>query len=139
MLVLRRVHVVSESIRHAPELRFIDSYNRAISHWTAAFPIWLQNPEVPFYVQLWEYSSIRAARNSLSAMSKGHGKSLKRLPRLRVFILGAGVSAACGIPVTRDIFRAMMLRLLRTEDPGADEVHKLLRYLYPSFDVKLKN
>jgi hypothetical protein len=72
-------------------------------------------------------------------MTIARSKAPKRLPRLRVFILGAGVSAACGIPVTRDIFRAMMLRLLRTKGPGPDEVHKLIRYLYPSFDVKLKN
>ncbi len=64
---------------------------------------------------------------------------MKRLPRLRVFILGAGVSAACGIPVAKDIFRATMLRLLEAGDMGAGEVHKILRYLYPSFHVELKN
>ena len=72
-------------------------------------------------------------------MSKLHAKTPKRLPRLRVFILGAGVSAACGIPVAKDIFRATMLRLLDAKTSAADEVHKVLRYLYPGFDAKLKN
>jgi hypothetical protein len=72
-------------------------------------------------------------------MSKTHGKTVKRLPRLRVFVLGAGVSAACGIPVAKDIFRATMLRLLSASDSDADDVHNILRYLYPGFDVKLKN
>jgi integrase len=58
-------------------------------------------------------------------MSKKHAKTAKRLPRLRVFILGAGVSAACGVPVAKDIFRAMMVRLWDAGNSSATEVHKL--------------
>lgn len=72
-------------------------------------------------------------------MSKIHAKTAKKLPRLRVFILGAGVSAACGVPVAKDIFRAMMVRLWDAGNSSANEVHKDLRYLYPAFDAKLKN
>jgi hypothetical protein len=72
-------------------------------------------------------------------MRKRHTDSPNKMPRLRVFVLGAGVSAACGMPVTKDIFRATMLRLLQDSGDGADEVHKLLRYLYPSFNARLKN
>ena len=72
-------------------------------------------------------------------MSKIHAKTAKRLPRLRVFILGAGVSAACGVPVAKDIFRATKLRLLDVKTSAADEVHKVLRYLHPGFYAKLKN
>lgn len=59
--------------------------------------------------------------------------------RLRVFILGAGVSASCGIPVAKDILRATMLRLLGDQNAQAYEIHKMLRYLYPGFDSGLMN
>lgn len=72
-------------------------------------------------------------------MSDRKRRSPDRLPSLRVFILGAGVSASCGVPVARDIFRATMLRLLRENSTRAEEVHKVLRYLYPGFDESLKN
>jgi hypothetical protein len=72
-------------------------------------------------------------------MSKSSRKAPKKLPALRVFILGAGVSAACGIPVAKDIFRATMLQEQRGLDSAKTEVHKLLRYLYPGFDQALKN
>ncbi len=58
---------------------------------------------------------------------------------LRVFVLGAGVSAACGIPVAKDIFRATMLRLLQKNAEKAQDVHRILRYLYLGFDETLKN
>ena len=77
--------------------------------------------------------------HSVLGMSRTHHKASNRLPRLRVFILGAGVSAACGIPVAKDIFRATMLWSLATSGSDAAEVHKILRYLYPGFDAKLKN
>jgi hypothetical protein len=34
VLVLSRVHVIAERIRHAPELRFVDTHNSAVSHLT---------------------------------------------------------------------------------------------------------
>jgi hypothetical protein len=55
-----------------------------------------------------------------------------------VYILGAGVSASCGIPVARDIFRAAMLKLRVDAPERAREVHKLLLYLYPGFDRHLR-
>src|ERR1700676_1178210 len=72
-------------------------------------------------------------------MSKTTSNGPKRYRPLRVYILGAGVSAAGGIPVAEDIFRATMLRLLATHSSNVNEVHKLLRYLYPSFDSSLKH
>ena len=67
-------------------------------------------------------------------------KAPERLPHLRVFVLGAGVSASCGIPVAKDILRCTMLRLLDIGNgKTADEVHRVLRYLYPSFHESLKN
>ena len=57
---------------------------------------------------------------------------------LRVFILGAGVSASCGIPVAKDIFRISMLRLSDKDSGQAEKVHRLLKYLYPSFSKSLR-
>jgi len=48
------------------------------------------------------------------------------------------VSAAGGVPVAKDIFRATMRQLHSTKKSSADEVDKVLRYLYPGFDRKLK-
>lgn len=56
----------------------------------------------------------------------------------RVYILGAGASAACGIPVAKDILRAAMLKLRSDSAEKAREVHKLLAYLYPGFDRHLR-
>jgi hypothetical protein len=56
----------------------------------------------------------------------------------RVYILGAGVSAACGIPVAKDILRAAMVKLRDDSAEKAAEVHKLLAYLYPGFDRHLR-
>jgi hypothetical protein len=72
-------------------------------------------------------------------MSKSSSSTSKRLPPLRVFVLGAGVSAAGGVPVAKDILRATMRRLLSKKKSDADEVHKALRYLYPSFEAKFNN
>jgi hypothetical protein len=57
----------------------------------------------------------------------------------RVFILGAGVSASCGIPVAQNILRAAMDRLESHDGPVRDRIHKLLDYLYPSFSIALRN
>ncbi len=40
VLVLRRVHIVPERIRHAPELRFVNSRKRAVSHLTRLSGFW---------------------------------------------------------------------------------------------------
>jgi hypothetical protein len=63
----------------------------------------------------------------------------QKLRPLRVFVLGAGVSAACGMPVTKDIFRETMLVLLGSSPSHAERVHTMLRYLYPGFEARLKN
>jgi hypothetical protein len=63
----------------------------------------------------------------------------KRTPPNQVFILGAGVSAACGIAVAKDILRESIKGLLHTELAEAGLIHKLLKFLYPGFDADLKN
>jgi SIR2-like domain len=57
----------------------------------------------------------------------------------RVFIIGAGVSASCGIAVAKDILRESLVRLDHRDSAKANTVHKLLKYLYPSFQQKLLN
>jgi hypothetical protein len=52
----------------------------------------------------------------------------------RVFIIGAGVSASCGIPVAKDIFRETVTEWQEHAPDEAGQVHDLLRYLYPGFD-----
>jgi hypothetical protein len=50
-----------------------------------------------------------------------------------VFVLGAGVSASCGIPVTKDIFVRVMQRLSKKRPQQFKELTSLLRYLHPTF------
>ena len=57
----------------------------------------------------------------------------------QVFIFGAGGSASCGIAVAKDILRASILRLSRKDSTKTDQVHKLLDYLYPSFNRPFRN
>lgn len=59
--------------------------------------------------------------------------------RLRVVILGAGVSASCGIPLAKDILRESMIRLGSVDASAAKEVHSLLHYLYPDFEKAYRN
>jgi hypothetical protein len=59
--------------------------------------------------------------------------------RLRVVILGAGVSASCGIPVAKDILRESMGRMAEANPHSAREVHALLDYLYPDFKKEYRN
>lgn len=59
--------------------------------------------------------------------------------RLRVIILGAGVSASCGIPVAKDILRESMIVLADRNAKAAKNVHKLLTYLYPDFEETYRN
>ena len=75
------------------------------------------------------------------AMKSGRNKKPeeRKAPPHRVFILGAGVSAACGIAVAKDILRESIKALIHTELAEADLIHKLLKFLYPGFDPDLKN
>jgi hypothetical protein len=54
--------------------------------------------------------------------------------RARVFIFGAGVSASCGIPVSKDLLRESISALGREDSAKARQVHNLLTQLYPGFD-----
>lgn len=56
-----------------------------------------------------------------------------------MFIIGAGVSASCGIAVAKDILRESIVRLDQRDSAKAGTVHKLLKYLYPSFQEQLLN
>jgi hypothetical protein len=66
-------------------------------------------------------------------------KKPRKRHRGRVFIIGAGVSASCGIAVASQILRESMLRLEGIDTQQVKKVHKLLRYLYPNFDNSLRN
>lgn len=59
--------------------------------------------------------------------------------RGRVFIIGAGVSASCGIAVANQILRESVMKLEQVHSSQADRIHKLLRYLYPNFERGLRN
>lgn len=59
--------------------------------------------------------------------------------RKRVFIIGAGVSASCDIPIARDILRSAVLALRQRSAADAKRVHDLLRFIYPTFDEELGN
>jgi hypothetical protein len=59
--------------------------------------------------------------------------------RRRVFILGAGVSASCGIAVARDILKYAIEDLKTKRSAEAERIHDVLRYLYPGFDEDLGN
>ena len=72
------------------------------------------------------------------AKPKGNQSAVGK-PRRRVFILGAGASASCGIAVARDILREGMQRLSKRNAEQADKVHDLLHYLYPGFNEDLAN
>jgi hypothetical protein len=60
-------------------------------------------------------------------------------PKRRVFIIGAGVSASCGIAVASGILRESVLQLAGRDSAKAEKIHKLLRYLYPGFVQNLRN
>jgi hypothetical protein len=59
--------------------------------------------------------------------------------RRRVFIIGAGVSASCGIAVAKDILRESIVRLHHRDSAKSDTVHRLLKYLYAGFQQNLLN
>jgi hypothetical protein len=88
------------------------------------------------------YRGVHAAR--LNRAIVGSMASRKKRPprtrrRMRVYVLGAGVSASCGIAVAKDLLRESVSRLAGRNFRKAKEVHDLLRYLYPSFDNELGN
>jgi hypothetical protein len=72
-------------------------------------------------------------------MAKGRKKRKKDLSHRRVFILGAGASASCGIAVARDILQEAVIRLGRRDATKKKLVDDLLSYLYPGFNADLKN
>jgi hypothetical protein len=59
--------------------------------------------------------------------------------RGRVFIMGAGVSASCGIAVANEILREAVMQMESPDWVKTDQIHKLLRYLYPNFDTSIRN
>lgn len=59
--------------------------------------------------------------------------------RKRVFVIGAGVSASCDIPIARDILRCAILALRQRSAADAKHVHDLLKFIYPAFDEELGN
>src|SRR5215472_2392956 len=61
------------------------------------------------------------------------------MSRGRVFIIGAGVSASCGIAVANQILREAVMKMESSDSAKTDRMHKLLQYLYPNFDIRLRN
>jgi hypothetical protein len=54
-------------------------------------------------------------------------------------LLGAGASAACGIPVARDLLGYSAAALGREDRAAQEQIHELLHYLYPTFDEGIGN
>lgn len=67
-----------------------------------------------------------------------HNESPPR-QRGRTFVVGAGVSASCGIAVANQILREAVMRMEDTDTAKTDRIHNLLRYLYPDFEKSLRN
>jgi hypothetical protein len=82
-----------------------------------------------------------AADISMTQERKQSPSSIPKLRRGRVFIIGAGVSASCGIAVANRIFRESLIRLQSRNLAATTRIHGLLDYLYPNFDlnVRLRN
>lgn len=59
--------------------------------------------------------------------------------RGRVFIIGAGVSASGGIAVASQILREAVMKMESKDSAKTDQIHKLLQYLYPNFDTRMRN
>jgi len=72
-------------------------------------------------------------------MVKPAKKRKQGLIRRRVYILGAGASASCGIAVAKDILAESVTRLGNRDAKSKKLVHDLLSYLYPSFNETLRN
>jgi hypothetical protein len=63
----------------------------------------------------------------------------KKMRSRRVWLLGAGVSASCGIAVTKDILGEALVKLHGEDAARYDSITKLLSYLYPRFSGQLGN
>jgi len=61
------------------------------------------------------------------------------LTRRRVYILGAGASASCGIALAKDILGESITRLDTKDASNSKRVTDLLSYLYPAFNEELRN
>lgn len=57
----------------------------------------------------------------------------------RVFVVGAGVSRSCNIPIARELLGELAGFLRRREKGIYDELQGLLNYLYPGFREKYRN
>jgi len=56
----------------------------------------------------------------------------------KVVVIGAGVSASCGIAVSKDILRET-ISALGEKSHASREVHEALKYLYPDFELEFRN
>jgi hypothetical protein len=56
----------------------------------------------------------------------------------RVVILGAGSSASCGIPLSKDILREAMCST-KSGQYNRKDIHKFLSYVYPDFEKGYRN
>ena len=63
----------------------------------------------------------------------------KKRKASRVFVLGAGASASCGLPVSQNILNKAMAHLQDHDGAKWDGIVSLLEYLYPSFNTALRN
>ena len=81
--------------------------------------------------------------DDVGATTNGTAKSKKgRVPsrtRRRVYILGAGASASCGVALAKDILGEAIVRLRNKDASSAKHVTDLLSYLYPAFNEELRN
>ena len=72
-------------------------------------------------------------------MKKATKGRVPSLTRRRVYILGAGASAACGIALAKDILGESITRLAGKDASNSKHVTDLLSYLYPAFNEELRN
>jgi len=63
----------------------------------------------------------------------------KHLDNLRVFVIGAGVSASCGFSVTQNIFDETIRFAARYYQSFIRDLSKFLQYLYPTFRSSYAN
>jgi hypothetical protein len=83
--------------------------------------------------QNWATVSEKDRMAKAASKSKSKKTNERKKPHRRVFIFGAGVSASSGIAVAKDILREAIGSLARRDSNKAEQVHKLLKYLYPGF------
>lgn len=63
----------------------------------------------------------------------------KKRRRNRVFVLGAGASASCGLPVAQYLLGKALAHLQGINGKMSDGITDLLEYLYPNFNVAQRN